>query len=666
MSSGMKQSVKKLFTRVATGCIVLSLPAMRFLTRLKWRYVVLSVLLLTLAGAGVTYWRASQALRTASQEIQSAENLQFIVREVSPVTSSFSWIGAPAAFTGTATFKGEFFVCAASGLFEYDSHGVLLKHYRPGQELPPSPLLRMTTGVLRDAHDRELLIATVDAGVLAFNGASFRQILPGDADARSITSILPLASGQLLIGTRKRGVLVYDGEKLRALHPTLNSLHVTELAGNESDLWIGTQDQSVMHWIAGRAEAFGEAQGMPDPQVFSLALLNDKAYVGTAVGIAEFASGKFVRVLAPGLFARSLYASGETLLAGAASGLVEINPQSKRLHTPPRAAAPVSITDVQQIFAAENSLYAVTPGALYLKKEHGSWQRMLAPETTPLADRNISALALDSSSRLWVGYFDHGLDLFEPHLQSAAHIEDDNVFCVNRILPNTSNGSVAMATANGLVLFDQAGNKRQVLGKADGLLADHITDAAIYGDGMVLATPAGLTFLDASGPHSLYAFHGLVNNHVYSVAASGKQVVAGTLGGISVLENENVAANYTVATRGLTHNWISGIVRAGNDWVVGTYGGGIVRLLANGRFEAFDVATGKFEVYPNAMLATDHHILAGTLGKGLYSYNRDTNRWTIISDGLPSLTVTALAAGNGYIYAGTDNGLVRIPEQNLP
>jgi len=639
---------------------------MRFFARLKWRYVVLSVLLLTLAGAGVTYWRASRALRSASQEIQAAENLRFIVREVSSVSSNFSWISAPAAFTGAAAFKSEFFICGASGLFEYDNHGVLLKHYRPGQELPPSPLLRMTTGVLRDAHDRELLIATVDAGVLAFNGTSFRQILPGDADARSITSILPLGSGQLLIGTRKRGVLVYDGEKLRAFHPTLSSLHVTELAGNESDLWIGTQDQGVMHWIAGRAEPFGEAQGMPDPQVFSIALLNDKAYVGTAVGIAEFASGKFVRVLAPGLFVRTLYANGQTLLSGGSAGLVEINPQPRRQHALLRAAAPVAIADVQEILTGENSLYAVTPGALYLKKEHGSWQRVLAPETTPLADRNISALAFDSSSRLWVGYFDRGLDLFEPHLQSATHIEDENVFCVNRILSHTSNGSVAVATANGLVLFDQSGNKRQVLGKADGLLADHITDAAIYGDGMVLATPAGLTFLDASGPHSLYAFHGLVNNHVYSVAAAGKQVVAGTLGGISVLENENVAANYTVATRGLTHNWISGIVRAGNDWIVGTYGGGIVRLLANGRFEAFDVATGKFEVYPNAMLATDHHILAGTLGKGLYSYNRDTNRWTIISDGLPSLTVTALAAGNGSIYVGTDNGLVRIPEQNLP
>ena len=326
-----------------------------------------------------------------------------------------------------------------------------------------------------------------------------------------------------------------------------------------------------------------------------------------------------------------------------------------------------AVSDVQEIFGAGDTLYVVTRNALYQKEgQRGGWRRVLSPASTMLADRNISALAMDSSDRLWVGYFDRGLDLFEPGLRNAVHIEDDNVFCVNRIVPKAADKTVAVATANGLVLFDQSGRKQQVLGRADGLLADHVTDAALYGDGMVLATPAGLTFLDPSGPRSLYAFHGLVNNHVYTVGAAGREVIAGTLGGISVLENENVAANYTVATRGLTHNWISAIVRSGNDWIVGTYGGGIVRLLANGRFEPFDVATGKFEVYPNAMLSTEDHVLAGTLSKGLYVYNRRTNRWSVITEGLPSLNVTALAAGKGFIYVGTDNGLVRIPEQNLP
>jgi ligand-binding sensor domain-containing protein len=40
-------------------------------------------------------------------------------------------------------------------------------------------------------------------------------------------------------------------------------------------------------------------------------------------------------------------------------------------------------------------------------------------------------------------------------------------------------------------------------------------------------------------------------------------------------------------------------------------------------------------------------------------------RWTTVNEGLPSLNITALAQDNGYIYVGTDNGLVRIQEQKL-
>jgi ligand-binding sensor domain-containing protein len=618
-----------------------------------------------LGSAGLVFWRAQRALREAAAELHAQASEPVSIRKLTPVAGGFEWISAPPSFAGAQFFNGELYLCGASGLLRYDAKGALAKHYRPGQELPSAPLLRIATAVLKDAREPELLIVTAGAGILAFNGADFRQILPERPDSRAITSILPLSSGQLLIGTRNRGVLVYDGEKLSAFHPSLSALHVTELAGNPGDLWIGTQDAGVVHWQAGRVETFGESEGMPDRQVFSIALHDDKAYVGTAVGIAEFDSGRFVRVLAPGLFARALYSNGTTLLAGGDS-IAEMDLRPQRIPNLLRASGR-GIVDVQQFVAQGDSLYALTRGALYQTTgQGGGWRRVLSLETPMLADRNVSSLAFDERNRLWVGYFDHGLDLIEPSLRGATHYEDDNVFCVNRILPNSANGMVAVATANGLVLFDQLGRKQQVLGRADGLLADHVTDAAIYGNGMVLATPAGLTFLDSAGPRSLYAFHGLVNNHVYAVAAAGREVVAGTLGGISVLEDENVAANFTVATRGLSHNWISAIARDGNDWVIGTYGGGIVRLKEGGRFEQFDIATANFEVYPNAMLATGGHILAGTLGRGLYVYDRSSNRWSVITAGLPSLTVTALAAGNGFIFVGTDNGLLRIPEQNLP
>jgi len=82
-----------------------------------------------------------------------------------------------------------------------------------------------------------------------------------------VTAILPVSSGHLLVGTKKRGVLIYDGKTLEELHPTLGHFYVQALAGSEVDLWVGTLDQGVKHWHAGTTETFAEEQGLPDRQV---------------------------------------------------------------------------------------------------------------------------------------------------------------------------------------------------------------------------------------------------------------------------------------------------------------------------------------------------------------------------------------------------------------
>jgi ligand-binding sensor domain-containing protein len=244
-----------------------------------------------------------------------------------------------------------------------------------------------------------------------------------------------------------------------------------------------------------------------------------------------------------------------------------------------------------------------------------------------MTDRNVSALHRDAAGRLWVGYFDRGLDILEPPLDRARHIEDEHVFCVNRIVESPEKGLVAVATANGLAMFDAAGRLQQVLGRDQGLIASHVTDVWFGATGMIAATPAGITFLDASGSRSLYAFHGLVNNHVYTLAAAGERLLAGTLGGLSVLD--------------------------------------AVRLDETGRWHMFADAARPLEINPNAMAAGPDRVYAGALGEGLYVYERASGRWRVVTEGLPSRNVTALELSGGYLYVGTDNGLVRVPENGI-
>jgi ligand-binding sensor domain-containing protein len=396
-----------------------------------------------------------------------------------------------------------------------------------------------------------------------------------------------------------------------------------------------------------------------------LAIAGQKVYVGTVSGVAVFESGNFSRVLAPGVLATALFATPTELYVGSEDQGVLVIPLEGRSPNP-NVGQGSEFAEVRQLFTSGGAMFAVARNGLYRMKPHGlGWERVLESESAVLSDRNVSALATDANGQLWIGYFDRGLDLLTSDDRPVRHVEDEHVFCVNRILPDSKIGSIHVATANGLVQFNEAGVEQQVLTRADGMIADHVTDIALYRGGLALATPAGLTFLDASGAHSMYAFHGLVNNHVYALGTSGTELMAGTLGGLSRLDEEGVKFNYTTSSSNLKHNWITAVVPVGSEWMVGTYGAGVLALDSSGHFHSFETASGPLEINPNAMLVTENYVLAGSLGQGLYMYDRQAQRWSVIRNGLPSLNVTAFAAANGYIFIGTDNGLVRIPEQKL-
>ena len=631
------------------------------------RAAVIVGLAAAIAFGAAAIWRGSRAVRTAAEEVRAEHEFRFVVQPLVEATNpGFEDVGSPHVFVQAARFQDYLYVAGTAGLLEYSPDGSLLHQYSAGVELPGSPLIALAPGILSDSHDRELVIATANDGILAFDGRAFRQILPAAAEVRTLTAVLPVPSGHLLLGTKKRGVLIYDGKRITVLHPGLDAVYVTALAGNESDLWIGTLDRGVLHFHAGEVEGISEAQGLPDRNVRSLAVSGDTTYVGTAAGVGVFDRGLFSRVLAPGVLATALLVTPTRLYVGSEDqGVITIPLEGQRPN--PSLGQAGQLTEVRQLFASGDAVFAVVRNGLYRMNAHGfGWERALEAGSAVLSDRNISALAADEAGQIWVGYFDRGLDVLAPDERRARHVEDERVFCVNRILPEAKSATVNVATANGLVRFSESGSEQQVLTRTAGLIADHVTDVADYRGGLALATPAGLTFLDASGARSMYAFHGLVNNHVYALGVSGDELMAGTLGGLSLLDQGNVKVSYTTTTSNLKHNWITAVVRVGDEWMVGTYGAGVLALDSSGQFRRFETASGAIEVNPNAMLVTHDYVLAGTLGQGLYSYHRQTGRWSVIRNGLPSLNVTAFAAANGYIYIGTDNGLVRIPERKLP
>lgn len=606
--------------------------------------------------AGVAAWRALCALREASEAVVSENRISFTEKRLDRAgPAGVDIVAAPAAYRDAAVHNGRLYIAGAAGLFAFHEDGTAAEQYLVGRDLPSAPLTRLAVAAVGGAP--ELWIGTDGEGVLAFDGRSFRQVRAADRELRKVTALMGLGTGRLLIGTPGRGLVVWDGERLALFHVSLAAIPVTALAGSESELWIGTHDRGLVWFRAGELRGFRDE--LPDPYVLDVAVHGGAAFAATAMGVAEIRDGRFARVLGPGLFARALAPRDTSLVVGTmAEGVIEI-PLDAR---PSRGARPLRIAgpdSVERLVEIGGKLLTLNQDGLFEKERN-----LVPPGAAQLADRNLSALAADSEGRLWVGYFDHGLQILD-QAGGSKRIDDEHVFCVNRIVLDEARGGAVVATANGLALIEASGAVRQVLGREQGLIANHVTDVVLRPEGMVAATPAGLTIFDSSGARSLYAFHGLVNNHVYALAASGDRLLAGTLGGLSVVDRGVVSASFTTANSALVHNWISAIARAGDEWFVGAYGGGVLRLDDSGRWSRFADMPRGVEVNPGAMLATGRAVYAGTLAGGLLVFDRSSGRWRPHTAGLPSSNVTALAARGGFVYIGTDNGLVRAPEEVL-
>jgi ligand-binding sensor domain-containing protein len=612
------------------------------------KYVALAGVAALAFGAWTLY-RVNRAEDAALRETRSAAEVRF-AKTVLDAALPVGWetVASPADFRDAAIWNGALYLASSNALFRYRADGELDRTWRAGFELPAAPLNAL-------AAEEKLIVATEGEGVLLFDGTQFERLLPEVPEARKIRAVLPLSTGSLLLATAGRGVLRYDGARLRPVHPALSSIQATALAGTDDDLWIGTRSEGAYHLRGGQTSRFTEAERLPDNGVHALAVLGDMAYVGTSTGVAVFVGGAFQRVIAPGVFARSLLARGGEVVVGTLSdGLLRV----------PSRNAPEDSGEVRRVFAEGGDVYVVRPSKVEVLREG---RRLNAIERAPalLTHGNVSALQADAGGRLWVGYFDRGIDIVEKNRTRISHVEDERVFCVNRIVPSLDGQRMAAATANGLIVFDAAaGKQRQVLTKADGLIASHVTDVVARGAGWVAATPAGLTFLD--GPaRSIYAFHGLVNNHVYTLAARGETLVTGTLGGASVLQGESVKRSDTTANSGLKTNWITAFVRVGDEWWAGTYGGGVQRLSDGGEWRTFEGLPRNAVVNPNAMAVTPTAVYAGTLEHGLLIWNRTSQSWRAHRAGLPSANVTAILYHGNRLYVGTENGLVMAEESRI-
>jgi ligand-binding sensor domain-containing protein len=663
--------------------------------------VLLAAAAVCLAAAAFFYVARINRTLTAEQDREAAS----LAVEVSenrlrpPSTDGVTLYLNASDARAVATFDGVRYLATSGGLIALDDAGQVRRRYTTLDGLPENDLT--SVAVFRD----RLFIGTASRGLLGFDGDSFTSYSFIKPKAARVSVLAPTET-ELLIGTLDQGLFEYDGERFtRRFNSALGAdfSRVSALLRLDSRLYIGTLDRGLYVWREAHIERVGTAEGLPSPRVTSLARLPSSfsdygsVAVATDFGVVGLTEANEVKPISNQPNVTSLAASGGRLWAGLfGGGILDLRQgQAGKPRASSEAGAgsadvvglPRTATAI--VYAGEGSLWALTKEGAFARDEQAT-----RPAFEPIAGAlvgervltgdHITSLARDGVGRLWVGYFDRGIDVIAPETsERLSHVEDDRVREINFVAFDPGEERVLAATSRGLVSFDSALNQTVFTRLRSGLVNDsvaHVTLAAAAlsppvaasgamavsgtrGQAMVLATAGGLTEVSGGRARSLTAFHGLASNHLYTSAAVGSRLYVGSLAGLVELEGLRVVRTYKTSNSRLSHDWVTALAEAEGTLYVGTNGGGVDALLPTGEWVSFADQLGRFEVNQSAMHFDGERLYVGTSERGLLIYDHRSRRWTAITAGLPSQSVTAITTDDQFVYAGTQNGLMKIAKR---
>ena len=120
-----------------------------------------------------------------------------------------------------------------------------------------------------------LWLGNAPQGLLRFDGEKFEYYFADRAEDFETTSLLALPSGDLLVGTKQRGLLRFKGGDAQEFDPRIGAKFISVLQGDDHRLVVGTFSDGVYVLERGVIEHFdmesAEPLNLPDNQVTALA-----------------------------------------------------------------------------------------------------------------------------------------------------------------------------------------------------------------------------------------------------------------------------------------------------------------------------------------------------------------------------------------------------------
>lgn len=589
-----------------------------------------------------------------------------------------------------ARFNDSYFVATDGGLVEFDAAGTLLRHYTVLDGLPESDLLSLA------AFNSKLFVGTRSRGLVAFDGERFESYRWTDRKPQAITALLE-DEGRLLIGTNAGGLIGFDGQQFKEIkvgsdHQRL--LEINYLSRSGTCLFVGTFANGLWVEEGARWSHLTSADGLLSNRVVGVVANRESIFVASDYGLAvapisslsaetESTSAKRFHAIAtlPSLSGMILSASNILLCKDNGEGFsLATDGDTSRLHLNPIKWNRPNETAGSHLIALGRDVWLLSNRGIYrapieaTETSRASSLPFAAFGHTlnaQLLKTNLtSALTLDTQGRIWAGSFRNGIDVLTVDGKQLGHIESDSVREINFLVADSKARAMLAATSQGLLRFNEDLRGTNRWSTADGLLSNSVlqvsqTPAAPEQKGpspefvIACATSKGLSLGVPGKLRGLTTVQGLPSNSLYTLLIQGRKIYVGTLAGLAVVEDGRVTRVFKDTNSKLTHNWITALTMVGSRLFVGTYGGGIFELTAAGELQSFSAAAGRSVVNPNAMWADGERLYAGTLD-GVLIFDLRSQKWTHVTEELPSRTVLSITGDEQYVYFGTTSGIARI------
>jgi hypothetical protein len=589
-------------------------------------------------------------------------------------------------------FGDSYFVATDGGLVELGASGNLVRHYTVLDGLPESDLISLAT------FNSKLYIGTRSQGLVSFDGQQFEGYRWTDRTSQSINSLFA-DKGRLLIGTMAGGLIEFDGRqfketKVGAEHQRLAGIEF--LSHDGARLYVGTFADGLWVEEGARWSHFTAVDGLLSNRVVGVVADDENLFVASDYGLsvasvsslsagpAQGAPQRFRSVaVLPSL--SSIIAHGTRVVLCKDSGdTFAFSPDADLPRLPQISPAewqkPGELAGCR-LAVVDRSLWLLGSEGLLRSRDDKNEKGNLPGRGSPVAFSSwgqlsdnhslttnlVSALAVDSQSRLWAGSFRNGIDILSTQGQKLSHLETEVAREINSLVDDEASKTVLAATSQGVLRFDTNLRPVEHFSTREGLLSGSVLQVAqmkldpateARGSTIACATTKGLSLSSGGKLRGLTTVQGLPSNSLYTILIQGHRTYVGTLSGLAVIEDGRVARVFKDTNSKLTNNWVTALVATRSRLFVGTYGGGVFELTESGELRSFLPETGRAVVNPNAMWSDGSRLYVGTLD-GALILDLYSQQWTRLKTELPSRTVLSVTGDEKYVYFGTTSGIAR-------